>query len=641
MSGFISPLLRSLSRSGAATPATGPAFRPRGGTRPTSIPDPRTPPAPGLVTCWNGPRPGPTLSLRRVGRTGVLSVVTRPQGGLLDLHQELDVVAGLLDLVEQQLDGLLRLERREHPAQLDDDRQLVGRQEDLLLAGARRVDVDGREDPLVRQPAVELELRVPGALELLEDDRVHRRAGLDQRRGEDGQRATVLDVAGGAEEALGRVQRRGVDTTGEDAPAGGGSQVVGAAQPGDRVQQDDDVVAHLDQPLGPLDGQLRDGRVVRRWPVEGRGDDLALHRALHVGDLLGPLVDEDDHEVALGVVRGDRVGDRLQHHRLAGLRRADDQGPLPLADRHDQVDDPGGQLVGLGLQPQPLLRVQRGELGELRPVPGLLRLEAVDGVEPDQRVVLVLALTLARLPDGTGDGVAAAQAVAAHLRERDVDVVRTGQVARRADEGVVVQHVQDAGDGQEDVVLADGRLALVEALATPAPVAVAVPATPATAAALEVVVVLVVATTVVAVVVAAVRPAAAVVAVAAVGATVVVAVAVAAPALGAVPAVAVAVPAVAAAVPAVAVAAATVTVALRPVAVGALALGGHGVGGRGVGGRGVGGRGVRRRGVGGPGLGRPAVGRPRLRRPGVGGRIRDVLRRRAGGPARPTAGATG
>src|SRR4051812_3128922 len=576
MSGFISPLLRSLSRSGAATPATGPAFRPRGGTRPTSIPDPRTPPAPGLVTCWNGPRPGPTLSLGRVGRTGVHSVVARPQGGLLDLHQELDVVAGLLDLVEQQLDGLLRLERREHPAQLDDDRQLVGRQEDLLLASARRVDVDRREDPLVRQPAVELEFRVPGALELLEDDRVHRRTGLDQRRGEDGQRAAVFDVAGGAEEALGRVQRRGVDTTGEDAPAGGGGQVVGAAQPGDRVQQDDDVVAHLDQPLGPLDGQLRDGGVVRRRPVEGRGDDLALHRTLHVGDLLGPLVDEDDHEVALGVVRGDRVGDRLQDHRLAGLRRADDQGPLPLADRHDQVDDPGSQLVGLGLQPEPLLRVERGELGELGPVPGLLGLEAVDGVEPDQRVVLVLALTLARLPDGTGDGVTAAQAVAAHLREGDVDVVRAGQVARRADEGVVVQHVQDAGDGQEDVVLADGRLALVEALATPAPVAVAVAATPATAAALEVVVVLIVATTVVAAVVAVVRPAAAVVAVAAVGATVgvpvVVAVVVAAPALVAVPAVAVAVATVAVAVAtvavavpavAVAVAAATVTVALR------------------------------------------------------------------------------
>src|SRR3712207_8924572 len=93
-----------------------------------------------------------------------------------------------------------------------------------------------------------------------------------------------------------------------------------------------------------------------------------------------------------------------------------------------------------------------------------------------------------------GDGVAAAQAVAAHLRQRDVDVVRAGQVTGGADEGVVVQHVEDAGDRQQDVVLADGRLVLVEALAAvAAAVAVPVTAAPAAPAAFEVVVVLVVA----------------------------------------------------------------------------------------------------------------------------------------------------
>jgi hypothetical protein len=139
------------------------------------------------------------------------------------------------------------------------------------------------------------------------------------------------------------------------------------------------------------------------------------------------------------------------------------------------------------------------------PVAGLLGLEAVDRVEPDQRVVLVLALALAGLADGAGDRVTAAQAVAAHLRQGDVDVVRAGQVAGGADERVVVQHVEDAGDRQQDVVLADGRLVLVEPLAAVAPaVAVSVAAAPAAAAALEVVVVLVVAV-VVAAVVAAVR----------------------------------------------------------------------------------------------------------------------------------------
>ena len=191
------------------------------------------------------------------------------------------------------------------------------------------------------------------------------RAGLDQRGGQDGQRAAVLDVARGAEEPLRRVERGRVDTTGQDAPARRGGEVVGAAEAGDRVEQHDDVVAQLDQALGALDGELGDRGVVLGGPVEGRGDDLALHRALHVGDLFGPLVDEHDHEVALGVVRRDRVGDRLQDHRLAGLGRRDDQTALALADRRDQVDDPRRQDARLGLQAQPLLRVERRQLAEL------------------------------------------------------------------------------------------------------------------------------------------------------------------------------------------------------------------------------------------------------------------------------------
>ncbi len=95
----------------------------------------------------------------------------------------------------------------------------------------------------------------------------------------------------------------------------------------------------LDEALRALDGELGDRRVVLGRAVEGRGDDLALHRALHVGDLFGALVDEHDHEVDLGVVDGDRVRDRLQHDGLAGLRRRDDEAALALADRGDEVDD--------------------------------------------------------------------------------------------------------------------------------------------------------------------------------------------------------------------------------------------------------------------------------------------------------------
>ena len=43
--------------------------------------------------------------------------------------------------------------------------------------------------------------------------------GLDQRGGEDRERAALLDVAGRAEELLRRVQRAGVDAAGHDAAA--------------------------------------------------------------------------------------------------------------------------------------------------------------------------------------------------------------------------------------------------------------------------------------------------------------------------------------------------------------------------------------------------------------------------------------
>ena len=74
---------------------------------------------------------------------------------------------------------------------------------------------------------------------------------------------------------------------------------------------------------------------------------------------------------------------------LPAFGRRHDQGALPLADRHDQVDHPGGQLVAGGLQAQPLVRVQRGELGELGALLGLLDRLAVDAVEADQRVELL------------------------------------------------------------------------------------------------------------------------------------------------------------------------------------------------------------------------------------------------------------
>ncbi len=137
------------------------------------------------------------------------------------------------------------------------------------------------------------------------------------------------------------------------------------AQPGEGIQEDDDVLAGLDEPLGPLDHQLGERDVLLGAPVEGRGVHLAPHRAPHVGDLLGAFVEQQHHEPGLGVVAGHGGGELLEQDGLAGLRRRDDQAALALADGGQEVDDASGESGRRVFHPQSLVRVQRGQVCEV------------------------------------------------------------------------------------------------------------------------------------------------------------------------------------------------------------------------------------------------------------------------------------
>ncbi len=59
----------------------------------------------------------------------VLLLVQRARRGLADLHQELEVVLGLLQTVDQQIDRLVRVQARQHAAQLVQHRRLVWAQQ--------------------------------------------------------------------------------------------------------------------------------------------------------------------------------------------------------------------------------------------------------------------------------------------------------------------------------------------------------------------------------------------------------------------------------------------------------------------------------------------------------------------------------
>ena len=87
--------------------------------------------------------------------------------------EELVVVAGAFHTVFDELHGFdggaVGEETAENPHAIEG----LGAQQQVVAAGAGSHDVDGGEDALVGECAVELELHVAGAFELFEDDFVH------------------------------------------------------------------------------------------------------------------------------------------------------------------------------------------------------------------------------------------------------------------------------------------------------------------------------------------------------------------------------------------------------------------------------------------------------------------------------------
>ena len=133
-------------------------------------------------------------------------------------HQELLVGIGALETLDKRRGRALGIVHAgEDTAQTKDKRAHLLVDQQILVARARGNGIDGREDTAVGQVAVELELHVAGTLELLKDDLIHLGAGIDEGGGQDGERAAVLDVAGSAQETLGRIQGRRIDAARKDA----------------------------------------------------------------------------------------------------------------------------------------------------------------------------------------------------------------------------------------------------------------------------------------------------------------------------------------------------------------------------------------------------------------------------------------
>ena len=177
------------------------------------------------------------------------------------------------------------------------------------------------------------------------------------------------------------------------------------------------------------------------------GGSQAINGTITVGEFVafyGYVVMLAAPPAALGIALG--MSQRAVHRRLPGLRRRHDDAALTLADRRDEVDDPGHHVARLGrvLEHEPFVGEQRRQVLEARPVPRCLGIETVDGVDLEQRWVLLVA---SRRPAEPGDLVALAQAVLAGELDRDVGVVAARQVTVDAKEAVaLLAHVEVAAD---------------------------------------------------------------------------------------------------------------------------------------------------------------------------------------------------
>ena len=156
-----------------------------------------------------------------------------------------------------------------HAAHQPDPRRDVGAEQQFLAAGGGARNVNGGEDAPLLQGTREVQFHIAGALELLVNHVIHAGAGIHQAGGDDGQRAALFDVAGCAEEPLGRVQRRGVNPARKRPPGGVDHQVVRPRETGDRIHGDEDIASHLHQPFGAFQHHLGHPHMIAHRLVEG------------------------------------------------------------------------------------------------------------------------------------------------------------------------------------------------------------------------------------------------------------------------------------------------------------------------------------------------------------------------------------
>ena len=199
-----------------------------------------------------------------------------------------------------------------------------------------------------------------------------------------------------------------------------------AGESRDGVEQDDDILARLDQTLGFFDDHVGHLHVTFGRFVERRADDLGLRTAGdHVGHFFRPLVDEQDDQRDLGMILDDRVGHLLHENRLATFGRRDDERALAFAKRRDEIADAGGDFAILPFEVDSLVRILCGQVVEGAAQFRLLGVTTVNALHLEE---CEIPFPFFGRTDFPHHRVTGAEIESLHLRRRHVDVVGPVQV---------------------------------------------------------------------------------------------------------------------------------------------------------------------------------------------------------------------
>ena len=125
--------------------------------------------------------------------------------------------------------------------------------------------------------------------------------------------------------------------------------------------------------------------------VERRGNDLCIHRTGHVGHFFRTLVDKQHHEISLGMVGGNGVGNVFHQDGLTCLGLCHDKRTLAFADRREQVNDACTEIGGrtVAAETEFLVGEEGCKMVEGYSVPDFGRLSSVDLVDTCKREIFL------------------------------------------------------------------------------------------------------------------------------------------------------------------------------------------------------------------------------------------------------------